>query len=125
MCVDARICVWDDAAKGCCCSGHLSSLTCGVTIVCDVGATQERCQAQYELALNQYDNGRFEEAVLTFSQALSLVRELKGSNNNLLLANILVGIGNTQEARQIHGQALACYHQVDLFLSLSPLPAIY
>jgi len=84
---------------------------------------QERCQAQYELALNQYDNGHYEEAVLTFSQALNLVRALKGPNNDRLLANILVGIGNTQEARQIHGQALVCYHQVDLPLSLSALAA--
>jgi tetratricopeptide (TPR) repeat protein len=63
------------------------------------------------LALNDYDNGRYEKAVLAFSKALDLVRALKGGCHKHLLANILVGMGNAQEARQIHAQALTFYDQ--------------
>ena len=61
--------------------------------------------------MNDYDNGRYEKAVLAFSKALDLIRTLKGGGHKHLLANILVGMGNAQEARQIHAQALTFYDQ--------------
>ena len=40
---------------------------------------QEKCEAQYELALNLYDDAKYEEAVLAFTCALNLNSELKGA----------------------------------------------
>jgi tetratricopeptide (TPR) repeat protein len=87
----------------------LKSTKCMITHLIFSHCPQEKCQAQYELALNDYDNGRYEKAVLAFSKALDLVRTLKGGGHKHLLANILVGMGNAQEARQIHAQALTFY----------------
>eukprot|EP00277_Geminigera_cryophila_P039631 CAMPEP_0173114102 /NCGR_PEP_ID=MMETSP1102-20130122/47383_1 /TAXON_ID=49646 /ORGANISM="Geminigera sp., Strain Caron Lab Isolate" /LENGTH=341 /DNA_ID=CAMNT_0014016239 /DNA_START=48 /DNA_END=1073 /DNA_ORIENTATION=+ len=71
---------------------------------------EEKCEAQYQVALNLYDRSIMEAALLSFIEALTLCRKLP-EGNHYLLANILVGIGNTQKARNLTSQALSCYQQ--------------
>ena len=69
-----------------------------------------RCEAEYQLALSEFDSGHLDEAVLGFSSALRLHSKLP-QQDSYLLANILLGLGNVQHARSYWSQALECYSQ--------------
>lgn len=69
-----------------------------------------KCEAEYQLALSEFDSGHLDEAVLGFSSALRLHSKLP-QQDSYLLANILLGLGNVQHARSYWSQALECYSQ--------------
>ena len=69
-----------------------------------------KCEAEYQLALSEFDSGHLDEAVLGFSSALRVHSKLP-QQDSYLLANILLGLGNVQHARSYWSQALECYSQ--------------